>query len=252
MLIRMKVSFNEPHFTCAVKLHPQSVWFCLHMGNGDLSFNKQFFSTIHKSHSTRKCMLSNELCAVVLGYPFWELYAHVYWLISVHIVDDPIRFLRTFWLAEIMSSAIFWIATHKMWSLCTSVLIPFVSSKTPPPISLTSYRTCAEARFSRTTAIESSRRNASGSRRTFRTTTWPPPCWHCLLCRLERAGHCKYTLTSLRMENTDWPTCGLTLSQGAAKLDGRHLREQGSNTEFSHRNVHFLHRLLHRVSVLLR
>jgi len=42
------------------------------------------------------------------------------------------------------------------------------------------------------------------------------------------------------------------LATDLAKFDGGHIRGPGPYPELSYRNVHFLHRLFHRLSILLR
>jgi len=42
------------------------------------------------------------------------------------------------------------------------------------------------------------------------------------------------------------------LAADSAELDGGHVREPGPHPKLSYRNVHFLHRLLRRLSILLR
>lgn len=50
------------------------------------------------------------------------------------------------------------------------------------------------------------------------------------------------------VRGTDWRG----LAPNPAEFYGGHVRGQGPHTEFSYRDVHFLHRLLHRISILLR
>lgn len=42
------------------------------------------------------------------------------------------------------------------------------------------------------------------------------------------------------------------LAADLAELDGCHIQRKGPHPELSYRNVHFLHRILHRLSILLR